>query len=109
MMRLPLMLAVLGFAACAVLCAPGCNYVIPAMWVAGGPPKKPAQFTLPADKKTTVFVDDRKNVVSRTQLRAQLADDIANEISTQDLVSNVVSGRELIAYVRKIDHEAGPR
>lgn len=96
-------IAFLALAAAIAVAAAGCNYVIPAMWVAQGPPKKPAMFTLPKDAKTTVFVDDRKSVISRTQLRAQLADDIATELTTQGLVTNVVSGRELIAYVRKVE------
>ncbi|MBL9140385.1 MAG: hypothetical protein JNK53_00840 [Phycisphaerae bacterium] len=106
MTLLPRISALRALAAClaaCVVCTVGCNYVIPAMWIAQGPPKKPAVYTLPKDLKTTVFVDDRKNVISRTQLRAQLADDIATELTTQGLVSNVVSGRELIAFVRRTE------
>ncbi len=94
-------LALLALAAACGVAVGGCNYVIPAMWIAQGPPKKPAVFTLPKDKKTTVFVDDRLNVVSRTQLRAQLADDILNELVAQGLIESAISGRELIAFVRK--------
>lgn len=83
--------------------AGGCNYAIPAMWVAQGPPKKPAEFTLPKDRKLVVFVDDRRSVVSRLQLRALLADDIGTIIQRQELVQDVVSGRELIAYVRRVE------
>lgn len=92
-----------AFAACALcacaalpaLVAAGCNYVTPALWIAQGPPKKPAEFTLPKDKKTVVFVDDRKNAVSRMQLRSQLADDVGQTLKSQGLVDNMVSGREL--------------
>jgi hypothetical protein len=95
--------SILTLAVAACIAATGCNYVIPALWVAQGPPKKPADYTLPKDKKTTVFVDDRTNVVSRTQLRAQLADDVLKGLVAQGLVDNVISGRELIAYVRKTE------
>lgn len=83
--------------------AGGCNYAIPAMWVAQGPPKKPAEFTLPKDRKLVVFVDDRRSVISRLQLRALLADDVGTIIQRQGLVEDVVSGRELIAYVRRVE------
>lgn len=95
---------VCGAALCLVtLCVAGCNYITPAMWITQGPPKKPAEFTLPKDKKLVVFVDDRKSVVSRLQLRALLADDIGTQLKAQGLVLDVVSGRELIGYVRKVE------
>ena len=87
--------------ALAAACAAGCNYATPALWVLQGPPKKPAEYTLPKDRKTVVFVDDRKNVVSRLQLRSQLADDVGTVLRDEGLVTNVVSGRELIAFVRR--------
>ncbi len=88
--------------ACVAAVTAGCNILTPAMWVAQGPPKEPAVYAdLPKDKKTTVYVDDRKSVVSRTQLRAALADDIAEQLRKEGVLNNVVSGRELIAFVRK--------
>ncbi|MFO0962829.1 MAG: hypothetical protein U0625_07970 [Phycisphaerales bacterium] len=95
--------AALVCAAGAALALPGggCNYVTPAMWIAQGPGKKPAEFTLPIDKKTVVFVDDRKNTINRLQLRSALADDVGQTIRSLNLVNEVVSGRELIAYVRR--------
>ena len=93
--------AILASFALAAACAAGCNYATPALWVLQGPPKKPAEYTLPKDRKTVVFVDDRKNVVSRLQLRSQLADDVGTVLRDEGLVTNVVSGRELIAFVRR--------
>ncbi|RLS46282.1 MAG: hypothetical protein DWH86_03245 [Planctomycetota bacterium] len=102
-MNSTLRILVLSFLASAVFVIAGCNYAIPAMWIAQGPPKKPAEYTLPKDKKLVVFVDDRKSVVSRLQLRALLADDIGTVIKQQGLVTDVVSGRELISYVRRME------
>ena len=87
----------------AALLAAGCNLAVPALYVIQGPNKRPAQFTLPEDRKLVVFVDDRENVVSRLQLRAQLADDAGTRIQQEELVREVVSGRELIAYVRRVE------
>jgi hypothetical protein len=92
--------------ACAILvtlaaAASGCNYAAPAAWLLQGPAKKVAEYTLPKDRKTVVFVDDRKSVVSRLQLRSQLADDVSMALRDEGLVTNIQSGRELIAYVRR--------
>ena len=103
LMHATLRALVLAFFAAVILVIAGCNYAVPAMWIAQGPPKKPAEYTLPKDKKLVVFVDDRKSVVSRLQLRALLADDIGTVIKQQGLVTDVVSGRELISYVRRME------
>ena len=95
--------AILLASLAALLAAAGCNLAVPALYVAQGPPKQPALFTLPKDKKTVVFVDDRKNVVSRLQLRAMLADDVGTIFQRLELVDEVVSGRELISYVRRVE------
>jgi hypothetical protein len=95
-------LALLASAA-AALAAAGCNMAVPALYVVQGPGKKPAVYTLPEDRKLVVYVDDRRNVVSRLQLRAQLADDIGTMLRSEELVREVVSGRELIAYVRRVE------
>ena len=95
--------AILLASLAALLAAAGCNLAVPALYVAQGPPKQPALFTLPKDRKTVVFVDDRKNVVSRLQLRAMLADDVGTIFQRLELVDEVVSGRELISYVRRVE------
>jgi hypothetical protein len=94
---------VLALLAAGLVALPACNMAVPALYVIQGPNKKPAQFTLPEDRKLVVFVDDRENVVSRLQLRAQIADDIGTVLQQQELVREVVSGRELIAYVRRVE------
>jgi len=98
--------AIALIAAAALLAAPGCNMAVPALYVVQGPPKRPAMYTLPADRKVVVFVDDRHNVISRLQLRAALGDDVSNEFRRLKLVNDVVSGRDLIAYVRRVETSA---
>ena len=96
--------AILAAAALAASAAlPACNIVTPVMYIAQGPGKKPAEYTLPKDRKLVVFVDDRRSVMSRLQLRSTLADDIGTVIQQLELVKEVVSGRELIAYVRRVE------
>lgn len=95
--------AIAVLAAAALLAAGGCNMAVPALYVVQGPPKRPAMYTLPTDRKLVVFIDDRQNIINRLQLRAMLGDDISNELRRMKLVNDVVSGRELIAYVRKVE------
>jgi hypothetical protein len=96
-------IAALALAAAAALAVAGCNMAVPALYVIEGPGKRPAVFTLPEDSKVVVYVDDRRNVVSRLQLRAALADDIGTRLRDLELVKEVVSGRELIGYVRRVE------
>jgi hypothetical protein len=51
--------AIAAALAAAALLAGGCNMAVPALYVIQGPQKRPAQFTLPEDRKLVVFVDDR--------------------------------------------------
>lgn len=87
----------------ATLVPPACNIATPALYVLQGPGKNPAEFTLPKDRKTVVFVDDRRNILSRLQLRSMLADDIGQGIKSRELVTEIVSGRELIAFARRVE------
>ena len=104
MRAMPSVLAgIASLLAASVAALPGCNMAVPALYVIQGPNKKPADFTLPEDRKLVVFVDDRENVVSRLQLRAQIADDVGTRLRQEELVRDVVSGRELIAYVRRVE------
>jgi hypothetical protein len=102
-MRTTARLAFLASLAAVALLGAGCNFITPALWIAQGPPKKPAEYTLPKDKKLVVFVDDRHNVVSRLQLRSAMADDVSEYIRKEGLVKEVLSGRELISYARRVE------
>ena len=59
--------------------AAGCNYLVPAAYIIDGPPSIDAKYDLP-DRKTVVFVDDRTNILSRTQLRAVIGDKVAADL-----------------------------
>lgn len=102
-MRSARLTAALLLAGAALLAASGCNMAVPALYVIDGPGKKPAVYKLPVDKKVVVYVDDRRNVVSRLQLRAAMADNIGTQLKALELVGDVVSGRELIGYVRRVE------
>lgn len=82
--------------------ATSCNIAGPALYLIQGPPKTPAAFILP-DKPTVVFVDDRRNVLPRYDLRAAIGDRTAEELLAANVVQKTFSSRELMNLVRKQD------
>jgi hypothetical protein len=77
-----------------------CNYLVPAAYMIDGPPSIEAQYTLP-DQKTVVFVDDRTNILSRTQLRAVIGDKVSTDLMGKNLVTETISSRDAISIARK--------
>ena len=51
----------------------GCNIAAPAYFIIAGPPEREASFTLPSERATVVFVDDRTNIAPRRSLRNMAA------------------------------------
>lgn len=85
------LVATLLGAICAGAIVAGCNYVGAAAYIIEGPPKNPARYTLPSDRKLVVFVDDRRNTAPRRTLRQVIGETaesviIENTKITADLV-----------------------
>ncbi len=89
----------------AALTVAGCNIGIPAAYILEGPPANDAQYTLP-DRKVVVFVDDRKNLLSRTQLRTVIGDKVASDLLAKELVPEAIASRDALAVARR-DESAG--
>ena len=83
----------------------GCNLVVPAAYIIEGPPSNDAQYTLP-DRKVVVFVDDRKNLLSRTQLRTIIGDKVSSDLLAKSLVPDAIASRDALAVARR-DESAG--
>jgi hypothetical protein len=77
----------------------GCNLLVPAGYMVGGTGKNPAEHELD-EVKTLVFVDDRKNFLPRSVLRANLALSISEGLLVQKLVPAVVDSADAMAMVR---------
>ena len=77
----------------------GCNILVPASYVVGGTGMNPAEHDLD-EVKTLVFVDDRKNVLPRTVLRANLANTISVMLMEKGLVPATVDPADAMAMVR---------
>jgi len=82
---------------------PGCNIAGPAYAIAAGPPKRPAEFIL-QDRPTLVFVDDRSNVLSRRNLRRQIADRVSEDLMVKEVITRTISPRDGLAVAQSESH-----
>ena len=83
----------------AALTTTGCNYIVMANYALEGTGKTPAEHEL-EPWKTLVFIDDPSNILPRTVLRANLAEEISAELVTRELVPQTVKATDAMAMVR---------
>lgn len=93
--------------AATLLAAVACNIITPAAYIIEGPASNDAQYTLP-DRKVVVFVDDRKSVLSRTQLRTSIGDKVASDLLAKKLVPDAIASREAVAVARREESVGKP-
>ncbi|MGA1466156.1 MAG: hypothetical protein ACO38V_00830 [Phycisphaerales bacterium] len=77
----------------------GCNIVAPIAYAIEGPGMIDAAFTL-EKTRTAILVDDQRTILPRTSLRVELGEAIATRLLDEKAVPEVVSTRDVIAYVR---------
>lgn len=79
-------------------CVPaGCNIAGPAFLAVHGPPKTPASFTLPAERPTIVFIDDRGNYLPRRNLREIAATACGQLLLDNGAVKKVIESKAALA------------
>jgi len=86
------------------LAVAGCNIVAPIAYAIEGPGKISAQHKL-ADLPTVVFVDDRKNVMTRTVLRSTLGDTAAETLMRKKVLTRTISTSDAVAVARRQETE----
>ncbi|MCH2145903.1 MAG: hypothetical protein MK082_12270 [Phycisphaerales bacterium] len=77
----------------------GCNYIVMANYALEGTGKTPAEHAL-EPWETLVFIDDPANILPRTVLRANLAEEISTQLVTRQLVPLTVEPTDAMAMVR---------
>jgi hypothetical protein len=89
----------LFFSVVVLVCAflPACNVLGPAAVLIDGPQKVPAQFTLPKDRPTMIFIDDRANRLGRKNLRNIVAESAQALLVKEELVKEVIDYRAGVA------------
>lgn len=89
-MTTALRMLVLVAAALALGALPGCNIIGAGYVLVKGPEKTPAQYTLPKDRPTVVFVDDINSVLARRTMRTDIARAAQEALLSQGALTNVV-------------------
>lgn len=81
----------------------GCNVVGAAAYVAEGPPKVDAQYTLPY-KTVVVFIDDRGSVIPRSRLRRVMADRATHELlKVEEVIPAAIDPEAAVQTARRED------
>ena len=81
-----------------------CNIVAPASYLAMGQPKKDAEYQL-EDRATVVFVDDRRNILSRTHVRRMIGERVTDDLLREDVISDAISANDAIRLARQESHD----
>lgn len=76
---------------------PSCNILGPAAVLYSGPQTVPARYTLPKDRATMIFIDDRANRLGRKNLRNIVAESAQALLVKEQLVTEVIDYRAGVA------------
>ena len=91
----------------AVMLLTSCNIASVVGYIATPDPQQDALFELP-DVKTVVFVDDRKNIMHPTRLRHVVAERITNDLLTKEIVSSMISPKDIFRVSASSDRYDEP-
>ncbi len=88
-----ILLTIFALSTCSFLSS--CNIVAGASYILSPDPEKEAMYTL-QDVRTVVFVDDRRNVMHPSRLRLVIAERVTLDLLTKELVTIVVSPKDVM-------------
>jgi len=91
--------------ACCVLSS--CNIVGAVSYAVTPDPSQDAAYILP-DRRTVVFVDDRRNVMHPTRLRRVIAERVTRDLLSQEILTTVVSPRDVMRVSAANDRHNDP-
>lgn len=84
-----------------------CNVVAGVSYAITPDPSQDAQYVLP-DRRTVVFVDDRRNVMHPTRLRRVIAERITRDLLAKKILTTVVSPRDVMRVSAANDRHNNP-
>ena len=97
--------SIVVMAACFVLTS--CNLVAGVTYAISPDPSQDAQYVLP-DRRTVVFVDDRRNVMHPTRLRRVIAERVTRDLLANKILTTVVSPRDVMRVSEANDRHNNP-
>lgn len=101
-------LLLLGLSLCALtLASASCNIGVPVAYALFGPGKIEAEHNL-APVKSVVFVDDRSNILPRTQLRTKISDKVSTDLMREGCIPSAVDPRQAITLTRQKEGNGKP-
>ncbi len=74
----------------------GCNIVAPAFYLIHGGEKIEALYTLPKERSTVVFIDDRANRIPRRALRVAIAEEAERSLIKDAGLKDVISAQSAL-------------
>ena len=84
-----------------------CNIVAGVTYAITPDPSQEAEYILP-DRRTVVFVDDRRNVMHPTRLRRVIAERVTRDLLSKELLTTVVSPRDVFRVSAANDRHNDP-
>jgi len=84
----------------------GCNILGPVFFFVAGPPKYEAEFVLPKDKSTVIFVDDPRSQIPRRALRVTMIETAEKQFLDKGLVQDLIGGQSAL-HVAQSDRTGG--
>ncbi len=80
----------------------GCNVVAGVAYVVSPDPEQEAIFVLP-QKKTVVFVDDRRNIMHPSRLKNVLADRTTADLLGHEVLANMIAPQDAMRFAASQD------
>jgi hypothetical protein len=84
-----------------------CNLVAGVSYAFTPDPSQDAEYVLP-DRRTVVFVDDRRNVMHPTRLRRVIAERVTRDLLSNEILTIVVSPRDVMRVSAANDRHNEP-
>jgi len=84
-----------------------CNVIAGVSYAFTPDPSKEVEYVLP-DRRTVVFVDDRKNVMHPTRLRRVIAERVTRDLLSNEILTTVVSPRDVMRVSAANDRHNDP-
>mgnify|MGYP006417164469 CR=1 FL=1 len=84
-----------------------CNIASVVGYIATPDPQQDALFEL-QDVSTVVFVDDRRNIMHPTRLRRVVAERVTNDLLTKEILSSMISPRDILRVSASSDRYGSP-
>ena len=100
-----LLIILISFLVCGNL--QSCNIFAGLSFVFSPEPEQEAMYALP-NVRTVVFVDDRLNLMHPSRLKRILADEVTNQLLSEQILTTIISPQDVLRYTTSHDKHDAP-